>query len=128
MVPWARAKRARLTIALASLSVLLGLAGEQVLLVLPGLSLRGDAIGLVIGAASLVGTAGIYVLALGSAGSRELFFWLASTRGARVPPIHPPSTHLAAGRSLPPNLATRRSRKRCQSRSRCSRYGIAVVV
>jgi len=54
--------------------VLLGLAGEHVLLVLPGLSLRGDAIGLVIGAASLVGTAGIYVLALGSAGSRELFF------------------------------------------------------
>ncbi len=65
----AAAKRARLTIAIASSSVLLGLVGEHLLFVLPSLSVRGGPMTFVLGAGSLLGMTGIYVLALGSAGA-----------------------------------------------------------
>jgi hypothetical protein len=59
-------KRRRGTLAVGAATILLGLWGERMLLVLPSLDLRGGAVSIVLGAGVALGVAGVFLLAVGA--------------------------------------------------------------
>lgn len=61
-----RLKRRRATLAVGAATILLGLWGERVLLVVPSLHLPGGAPAIVLGAGVALGVAGVFLLAVGA--------------------------------------------------------------
>ncbi len=78
-----RTKRGRKTLALAAGSVLVGLFGEHVLLVLPSLPVRADPLSVLLGACVILGAVGVFVI-VGAAA------W-GATPATRARPGVPPS-------------------------------------
>jgi Ni/Fe-hydrogenase subunit HybB-like protein len=61
-----RLKRRRATLAVGAATILLGLWGERVLLVVPSLQLRGGAVSVALGVGVALGVAGAFLLAVGA--------------------------------------------------------------